>query len=200
MNHDEVSKLWASPENLPQETQSTRLIQGFLDGVRRRRRNERIWLIWSFTSLSIVTALALWLAFGTDKIQLTRDWSLIPMLGIPWAFALYFGYRFAHREKKVPLHDVSVVAALELAINSNRTASAHLGKIALLYGIMAPVFGMAVHHLQMADKISPHETHSLILLMVSVVGAGSTYLAVRYFCHLAPQRKHLQTLLREYGN
>src|ERR1700712_3488585 len=93
MNSNEMQNVWNSPLNNLSPDQQERLAGQFVRRMNRQRRFQSVWLITTFAWLTIISVIAIW-TVSTGNTELTREWALIPLLIVVWAFALHFLRRY----------------------------------------------------------------------------------------------------------
>lgn len=199
MNLNEMQNAWNSPRNNLPTQERQRLAGQFIRQMIRRRRFRAIWLINTFGWLAIIT----WLAIRTvaiGKVNLEQEWGLLPILIVPWAFAIHFLRRFLNSAPVVARGEVSVIDSLRAALSSNRTEQLHLKIVAVLFAIMIPLLAISMRQLHAAGKVSDRELTSIVLFFGTILLASGAGIAARYFGRLLPQQKQLDALLEEPAN
>jgi FtsH-binding integral membrane protein len=199
MNPNEMQNIWNSPRNnLPTEDQQ-RLADQFAWQMIRRRRFQSVWLINTFGWLTIITVLAIW-NVAAGQTTPTQEWGLIPLLLVPWAFAIHFLRRYL-KPVAPPTHgEVSIVDSLRAALASNRETQSHLKLVGVLYVITIPLLALAMRQLHAVGKVSERELTSMALFFGAVLLVCAIGIAVRYFARLQPQQKRLDALLAELAD
>lgn len=197
MTFDEMQKDWNSPRNnlLTEERQT--LAGKFARQMTRRRRFERFWLVNTFTWLSLITGLAIWLC-RWHSISLAQEWALFPLLLVPWGFAIYFLRRHLNPASPATHGELPVLESLSAALASNREAQSHLKIVGLLYLVLIPVLALTMQQLHRADKVSARELNSMALFFAVALILSAAGIAARYFGRLVPQQKQLQELLQQF--
>ena len=198
MNFAEIESIWNSAGNQPSATQQEKRTRQVLAWLRRQRRHQLIWLVWTFGVLLVITGFAGWLVFATDKMHLSMEWGLMPLLLLPWGFAVIFLKRFLKPAPSVYRGDVPIADALCRALQANEAAQFRLRAMGILYAIFLPVLALAMRQLQMAGKVSPRELGSMGAFFGAVLLLSAAGVFARYHCRLKPQREHLKAVLREY--
>ena len=156
MNFDELQTVWNSPANQPNDRAVEILKNQFLVRMQRQRRFQVIWLAWTFLALTALTLFAGWQVFLAAKVNLRHEWALLPVLGVPWAFAIHFLKRFLAQAGFTIQGDVPIVAAFRAALAENLAARHRLRAVAVLYVILIPVLALAMWQLSEAGR-RPHK-------------------------------------------
>ena len=198
MNFAELQTIWNSPGNQPNPAQRERLTQQLLGWVRRQRRHQLMWLVWTFAALTGITAFAGWLLFATNKVDLGKEWGLMPLLLVPWCFALLFLKRFLKPAVSLASGDVPIADALTRALKTNEAAQFRLRAVGVLYAIFVPILAISIWHLHSAGKASTRELFSMATFFGSVLLLCGSGVFARYRFRLKPQHAHLKALLQHY--
>jgi len=198
MNFAELQTIWNSPGNQPNPAQRERLTQQLLAWIRRQRRHQLIWLVWTFAALTAITTFAGWLLLATNKVDLGVEWGLIPLLLLPWCFAVVFLKRFLKPAAPLTSGDLPIADALTRALKANEAAQYRLRAVGALYAIFLPILAVGIWQLHSAGKASTRELFSMGVFFGSVLLLCGTGVFARYRFRLKPQHKHLIALLRCY--
>lgn len=195
MNLNEMQHVWNSPRNnLPTETQQ-RLADQFSRQMVRRRNFQGVWLLNTFAWLTVITAGAI--GMMTVDQRMAREWALLPLLILPWGFAIHFLRRYLKPTTPVAPGEMAIVDSLRVALESNRETGSHLKLVGVLYVIMTPLIALAIRQLHAVGKVSDCELTSMALFFGTVLLAGAGGISIRYFKCLQPQQKRLNALLGE---
>jgi len=196
MNLNEMQSLWNSPGNRPPTAAQQQLADKFTRQMIRRRRFQTFWLIHTLVWLTLITGLAVWNVMA-KKVALGQEWALIPLLLVPWAFAIHFLRRYLKPAAPIARGEVSVADSFRAALGSNRTEQSHLKLVGLLFAIMIPVLAVSMWQLRAADKVSAREMTSMAIFFGGVLLVSGAGVAARYFGRLLPQQRQLNELLAE---
>jgi hypothetical protein len=194
MNLDDMQDLWNSPANRAVDAAQLRLAEAFARRLVRHRRFQTVWLVNVFISLTLITALAVWNVVE-KKVSLAAEWGLVPLLIVPWAFAVFFLRR--HLKPATPLArgELTVADSLRAALAAIRTQQSHLKRVGVLWVVMIPFLAVSLWQLRATGKASARELASMAILFggtALVCGAG---IAARYFAWLLPQERQLKETL-----
>jgi hypothetical protein len=195
MNPNELESAWNSPRNNFPTDEQQRLAEGFARQMIRRRRFQSLWLINTFAWLTIITVVAMG-AIAAGKVTPAQEWSLFPLLLVPWGFAIVFLRRYLKPAAPVAGGEAAVVESLRAALASNQQTRAHLKLVGVLYIIMVPLLAVSMHQLQVAGKVSPRELTSMGVFFGGVLALCGAGVVARYFGRLRPQQRQLEELVR----
>ena len=199
MNFDELKNDWNSPRNnLPTEQQRA-LTEKFSRQMIRRRRFQTWWLIHTFVWLTLISGLAIGM-IATGKANLTLEWGLVPLLLVPWAFAIHFLRRYQKPATPVIRGELPVRDSLNAALVSNRTHQSHLKLVGVLFVLMIPLLVLMIQQLHAAGKVSARELTSMALFFGATLLVCGIGIAARYFGCLLPQQRQLDAVLAELTN
>lgn len=198
MNFNELQTLWNAGGNEPTSVQREKLARQFADKLRRQRRNQLIWLVWTFFVLTVMTGFVSWVIFGTNKVDLAREWGIIPLLLIPWSVAILFLKRFIKPAAPLCRGDVALSAALAAAAAANRAAQSRSKVMGVMYAISIPALACALWQLHAVGKTSSREMLSMAIFFAAVLGLSAAAVFARYRFRLVPQQKHLEALLKQF--
>jgi hypothetical protein len=198
MNFAELEMIWNSAGNQPSAGEQEKITRQTLGWVRRQRRHQGIWLVWTFGVLTVMTSFAGWVLFGTDKVDLGMEWGVIPLLLLPWTFAFIFLKRFLKPEMAAVRGDMPIVEALGRAIRTNEASQCRLRAMGVLYAIFIPVLTVAMWQLHLAGKASPRELFSMAVFFGGVLLLGGAGVFARYRFRLKPQHEQLKAVFGYY--
>jgi len=196
MNSNEMQNIWNSPFNNLSTAQQEQLVGKFVRQMNRRRRFQSLWLINTFAWLTIITAIAFW-TLATGNTNLAREWALLPLLIVPWAFAIYFLRSYLKLSAQPPQGALPIIESLRAALASNRNHQTRLKIVGGLYVILIPLIALAMRQLQGAGKVSGHELTSMAVLFSGALLVSAAAIAALFFGRLVPQQKRLKGLLAE---
>ena len=155
MNFDELQNAWNTPDNNLPTAQQQVLAQRFARQMVRRRRFQTIWLINTFVWLTLITILAIW-TVTSGRTKLAQEWALLPILVIPWAFAIHFLRRYLQSVQSVT-GESPVIDTLRAALRSNLANQTQLKAVGALYVLMIPCLVLSVRQLESTGKIVGRE-------------------------------------------
>jgi hypothetical protein len=196
MNSNEMQNAWNSPFNNLSRDQQEQLAGQFVRRMNRRRQFQSIWLITSFAWLTIITVIAFW-TVAVGNTNLTREWGLLPLLILPWVFAVYFLRSYLKSDAPRAEGTVPIVESLRAALVSNLSHQSRLKIVGGLYVILTPVIALTMRQLQATGKVSGHELTSMAVLFGGALVVGVAGITALFFGRLVPQQKRLEVLLGE---
>ena len=196
MNHDDMQALWNSPANHPADAAQRQLVEQFGRRLIRQRRFQAVWLVNVFVWLTLITALAVWNVVA-KKVSLTVEWGVIPLLIVPWAFAVFFLRRHLKPAALVVRGELTVTDSLRAALAAIRTQQSHLKRVGLLLAIMIPLLAVSLWQLHAAGKTSPRELTSMVAFFGGTLIACGAAIAARHFLWLRPRQRQLDEALAE---
>ncbi len=198
MDIEKMKKLWQCSANAPTVPEAEQIKAKFTRDLRSRYRRFILFLIWVFSALSFATGLVFYQVLVTHKVTLETDWAVLPLLAIPWLFAIRFLAQFRKHNRAHSSYGESIVLTLRAAMDENRLACLRIKRLAWIYLLSAPALALAIHQLKWAGKMNESEVTSMLLLFgVTLITAGG-WAAFRYFRKLLPQRAEIIFLLRDY--
>ena len=196
MNYNDMQALWNSPANRPRGTTQQQFAERFARQLIRRRRFGWLWLINTFLWLTLITALAVWNVVE-KKVAIGSEWALIPLLIVPWGFALHFLRRHLKPGPAVARGEMPVADSFRVALQSNRSEQSHLKLVGVLFVVMIPFLALSMWQLRTTGKVSPRELESMAIFFGATLLICGGGLAARYFGRLRPQQRQLNDLLAE---
>ncbi len=195
---DELLAIWNSTHNRLPAAQQTLFVEKFTRRMVRRRRFQKIWLANTFLWLAAITMLAI-RNVVVGRTNLAHEWSLLPLLLAPWAAAIFF-VRLSLRSRTMKSEgNEPLVVSLREELKSNRIDATQLKWIGALYIVLIPLLVLSMCQLQQVGKMSAHDLTSMTIVFTGILLVCGSGVAWRYFRHLAPQRTHLEELLRHWN-
>jgi hypothetical protein len=198
MNFDELQNAWNTPDNNLPTAQQQALAQRFARQMVRRRRFQTIWLINTFVWLTLITILAIW-TVTSGRTKLAQEWALLPLLVIPWAFAIHFLRRYLQSVKPIS-GESPVIDTLQAALRSNLANQTQLKAVGALYVLMIPCLALSMRQLESTGKIAGRELISMAIFFGAILLVCAAGIAARYFTRLLPQQRQLDRVLSELAN
>ena len=195
MNLNEMQNAWNSPQNIPSLDQQRQLAGQFARQMIRRRRFQSIWLLTTFSWLTIITVFAVW-TFAAGHAMPRMEWGLFPLLLLPWIAAVSF-LRSYLKSAAAAQGSLPVLDSFRAALQSNQAEQKNLKRAAGLLVLMVPLLALVMRQLHVTGKVSDRELASMALFFGAALLAGLVGVAAWYFGRLQPQRKRLETLLAD---
>ena len=197
MNLDEMQHLWNSSINGPTTNQRAEMITQFTNTLHRRRRQELAWLVWTFFVLTVLTGFAGWIVFGTDKVTLSAEWAVIPLLLIPWVFACLFLRKFLRQTLPAARGDVTISDSLRAAMAANESERSKLKALGVMYLIALPVLAFSIWQLHSVGKVSSRELISMVTFLGGALALSAGAVLAKYWFSLVPKARKLKALLSQ---
>ncbi|HYC70753.1 MAG TPA: hypothetical protein VEB66_06070 [Opitutaceae bacterium] len=198
MNEQDIHSAWNSGANRLDRAAALQLKDELVRRLRRQRWRELAWLAWTCLLLTVLSALLVpWLVFH-GRFDPRTDWVLVPLLGLPWGFAIHFVRQFRRRRAAAARAALSIQDALRAAEAENRAAAATLRRVALLQGLFALLLPVAIHQLHAAGKVSGRELGQMAFLFGGILAGGAAFVGLKYFREVRPEGARLAGLLESY--
>jgi hypothetical protein len=192
-----LNEVWNSSGNAPAAAEADALARQALDTIRRARRRQIAFLVWTATALSAVTggAVYAWAARGAAG---GAGWAVGLMLAAQWAAFVHFLRRTLAGGRPPLAGDTSIRESLEALRRKADDDRRGLMVVLALYAVFAPLMAAALLHLREAGKMAPHEALSAAVLGAAVIVIGAAVVSVRLFRIVLPRRRRLEALLEQY--
>ncbi len=196
MNFDDIQSVWNTPANQMDTETARQLKQALAQRLRRQRRTEIVWLLWTGFLLTVITVQVGNWVFLSGKFRLSADWLLLPLLIVPWTLLVSFSRRFFTRRNAEASR--SIPDALRVALSENRAAQAKHKAIAALQLVFVLILPLLMYQLHLAGKASVRELVCMAILFGGALAVAAGLMAFKYFRRLRPEQKRMETLLRSY--
>lgn len=197
MDYEALQHAWTSNANNPNAAASAYLINAAQAELARRRTQLRGLLVFAGVMLTIPLAL-MGLDFVTgqaDVIDLSREWGLIPFALIPFA-ALILIARRATPQSDAP---TGVLLDTFRALRAdNAAARLRILIIGASMIVFAPLLFVLLGQLVVVGKMAPREMESAAIVLGGALALSAVWMGVKYAAQLAPERRHLDTLIAQY--
>lgn len=203
MNFDDIQKTWQSPHNRPDTAQLEKDKMKFLADLRKRNRGAVIFMIWILCVLTFLTGKVGWhLAWpdpAENAIDLSGEWGVILLLGLPWICLLIFFRQYRRYRAANAGCERSLSASVRALLDENRLARERQKWAAILNGLMLLLMPFLVYQLRAAGKAGDE------ILVPAFVMLPALMLCIwcGMFWHqrrvLLPRKRELEALLATYG-
>ncbi len=196
MDYEALQNAWRSSGANPDAAARAYIVGEARATVSRRRAHLRRMLAFAAVMLTIPLALmAVDIVTGqSDFIDLRREWGLIPFALIPFAALILIIRRGDHRDAPVG----SLLESFQALRNDNAAARARIFIIGGAMVVFAPLLIVLLNQLNAVGKMAADEMLSAGLVLGGALAASALWMAVRYFTHLQPERRHLDALIAQY--
>ena len=197
MNYEALQGAWRAHANNPSAAASAYLINEAQAELARRRVHLRGLLIFAGVMLTIPLALmGLDIAAGqSDAIDLSREWGLIPFALIPFAALIFIARRAA---PAAPAPQGALLDTFRALRADNAAARLRVLIIAGSMLVFAPLLLVLLGQLVAVGKMAPHEMGSAAFVLGGALALSALWMGVKYATQLAPERRHLDTLIAQY--
>lgn len=201
MNLNEIEAVWRSSHNQPDPRQTERERSEFVATLRKRDRGFVVGMTLIFTWLVVITGRLLWILVSPDpvrdRIDLTREWAVIPFLLLPWIGAIVFVRQ--HRQRRYRHQEVtgSIVESLRALVDQSRGAEARMRSMLLLHLMGVPLLALCIAQIRAVGKARPHEVSSMIVVFALCIAVSTACLTWVLFSNRRETRR-LQALLAAY--
>lgn len=203
MNFDDIQKTWRSPHNQPSAAQLESDKMKFQADLRKRNRNAVIFMLWIFGVLIFLTGKIvfhlLWPAPGTDSVDFSREWSLVPLFALPWLCLLVFFRKYRRYRHVIANHERSIGASVRALLAENRLSSERYKWVAVLNALMVLLVPLFVHQLRAVGKAGDEillPAYVMLPALILCILAGMYWHQRRV---LLPRRRALEQLLASYA-
>lgn len=196
MDYEALQNAWRSAGNNPSAAASAYLIEEAHATLARQRAQLRRLLVFAGVMLTIPLGLmAVDIVTGqADFIDLSREWGLIPFALIPFVALILIASRAAPRA--VPRG--ALREAFRALRDDNSAARLRIFIIGGAMALFAPVLAVLLNQLVATGKMAPHEMQSAAIVLGGALALSAGWMVVKYFIQLAPERRHLEALIRQY--
>lgn len=175
----------------------------FIADLRSRRRGNLffLWLVFSllvFMTGKVVLHL-LWPDPALDKVDLAREWAIIPFFALPWIGWFYMVRLHRQHHKRHPDYENSINASVVALLDDNRSERARYKVIAGLLVASALWLPFIVHQLQAVGKVENETWIPAFVIYPSFVLFVLVWAFFYYRSKLLPRKRELESLLAEYN-
>ncbi len=202
MNFDDIESVWRSPHNQPNATELEDHKMKLIAELRRRHRASRGLLWLTLIPLLFLTALivrhVLWPDPALDKLDLSREWAVLPLFALPWAgwfimLRLYLRHQTRHLD-----YDRSISASVAASLDENRTERTRYKVITGLLVASIPLVVLIVHQLRAVGKTGNEILLPAYVIWPAYVALMVGWFAWYYFRRLLPKQRQLEVLAQSY--
>ncbi len=202
MNFDDIQKTWQSPHNRPSAAQLEKDKMKFLTDLRRRNRSAVVFMWVIAAVLTFITGEVLfhllWPDPSMDTIDLSREWSVVPLLALPWFCIAIFFRKYRRYRGRHPLSEGSISASLRALLDENRLARERHKWAAIAGGVMLVLMPLIVYQLRAAGKAGDEILVPAFVILPAImlcVFLGAAWHQRRV---LDPRKRELEALLQTY--
>ncbi len=202
MNFADIETMWHSPRNRPNPAELEKQKMQFVADLKRRRRGNVLFLALVFSAMALITGKlvlhVLWPEPGLDRVDLGREWAIVPFSFLPWIgwlfmVRLHWRHYVEHRH-----NDASIRASVAALLDENRAERTRYKFIAGLLVVSVLVLPVIVYQLMEVGKAGREVViPAFVIYPAYVVGT----LAWGWYHHqrkLLPRKSELEALLKSY--
>ena len=204
MNFDDIQKTWQSPQNQPSAAQLEQDKMNFLTDLRKRNRGTVLFMLWILGVLLFLTAkIVLHIAWpdpAKDAIDLSREWSVIPLFALPWLCLLAFFRKYRRHRAAHPDYARSISASVRALLDENHLARERQKWAALLSGVMLLLMPLIVHQLRAVGKAGDEILVPAFVLLPALMLCIFLGMLWHQRRVLLPRKRQLEDLLASYGD
>lgn len=203
MNFADIENTWRSPHNRPSAAELEQQKMKFITDLRKRRRGNLLFLWLVFSLLVFMTGKVvlhvLWPDPALDKVDLAREWAIIPFFALPWIGWLFMVRLHRQHQTRHPDYGNSINASVAALLDENRSERSRYKVIAGLLVASTLILPVVVHQLRAVGKARDE------ILLPAYVGWPLYVLFVLvwaffyYRRKLLPRKRELEALLAEYN-
>ena len=202
MNFADIENTWRSPHNRPDQAQLEKQKMEFIADLNKRRRGN-LFLLWLVFSLLVfltgkVALHVLWPDPSLDRVDLSREWAIIPFFALPWIGWGVLDFLHRRHVRRHPRVERSIPASVAALLDGNRSERVRYKVIAGLLVASALGLPSIVHQLRTVGKAGDEIlVPAFVIYPLYVVGV-----LVWAFIHdrrkLLPRKQELEALLKSY--
>src|SRR5688572_25239869 len=203
MNFAEIQHAWQSPHNRPTAAQLEKDKMNFITDVRRRHRGQRIFLCLVLIPLVLITGKVvlhlLWPAPELDKVNLAREWAIIPFFALPWiGWLMMLGLHRQHRARNAN-YERSINASVAALLDENQTERTRYKFIAGLLICSVIVLPIIVFQLRAVGKAGDEILIPAFVIYPLYVAIMLGWFVYTFRKKLDPRKRELESLLASYN-
>lgn len=202
MNFADIENTWRSPHNRPSAAELEKQTMKLIDELRRSRRTSRGLLWLTAVPLVLLTGRlllhAIWPSPGLDRLDLAREWVVVPFFLLPWVGWLLFWRSQRRHEAAHADYAQSIQAGVSALLDQNRREGARSHLVAALLLLSVPLVGGVVWQLRMVGKAGDEILVPALVIYPAYVVLTVAWIAFDHLRKNLPRRKELEALLAEY--
>jgi len=202
MNFADIEKTWQSAENRPSAAQLEKQKMNLIDDLRRRRRDTRGLLWLTAIPLVLITGRlllhAIWPAPGLDRLDLAREWMIVPFFLLPWAGWFLMWHLYRRHAARHADYERSIQASVHALLDENRREGWREIAVGALLLASLPLIGGVVWQLRAVGKMGDEVLIPAFVIYPTYVLLMVGWMGHTYLKKVLPRRKELETLLADY--
>jgi hypothetical protein len=203
MNFADIEKTWQLPHNRPSADQLEKQKMDLNYELHRRRRASRGLLWLTAIPLVLITGKLLlhilWPDPTLDRLNLTREWVVVPFFLLPWAGWLLIWRQHRRHEAAHGEYARSIQASMAALLDENRREG--LRSLVAAAGLLLslPLLGGVVWQLRAVGKMGDEVLIPAFVIYPTFVVLMVGWIAWEYARKTRPRQKELEGLLSEYS-
>lgn len=202
MNFADIQKTWRSPHNRPPAAEMEKQKMKFITDLRARRRANLGLLVITLLPLLFLTGKVvfhvLWPDPALDKVDLTREWGIIPFFALPWIGWLFMVRQYRQHRQRHPNCENSIAASVAALLDENQVERRRYQVIAGLLIASVAILPVIIHQLRAVGKAGDEILIPAYVVWPAYVLLTLAWAAYHYRSKLLPRKKELEALLAEY--
>jgi hypothetical protein len=192
MNTNDLKYIWAAPENALPPDRARKFARVALEQVGRERKRRRGLLAFISVMVTVVTIGCVW-----QMLRREIAWPATAILAAQWITALAL-WRLFRQDGVMPTGEQSIRDTLEVLLRKVKTRCRELQTMLGLFLLAIPLATLSIFQLEQSGKMRPHEAASASALFGVILFGVTGWLLYDLFARKVPERRHLESLLREY--
>jgi hypothetical protein len=203
MNFADIEKTWRSARNSPSAAQLEKQKMELITELHRRRKASRGLLWLTVIPLVLVTGRLLlhilWPDPALDRLDLGREWMVVPFFLLPWA-GWFLMWR-QHRRHEAVHGDYarSIQASTAALLDENRREG--LRSLVAVGGLLLslPLLGGVVWQLRAVGKMGDEVLIPAFVIYPAYVVLMVAWIGWQYVRKTRPRQRELEALLSDYN-
>jgi len=203
MNFADIEKTWQSAGNRPSAAQLEKQKMDLINELHRRRRAGR-GLLW-FTGIPLVLVTGRLLVYifwpdpALDRLDLTREWVIVPFFFLPWAGWFLIWRQHRRHEAVHGEYARSIQASMAALLDESRREG--LRSLVAAAGLLVslPLLGGVVWQLRAVGKMGDEVLIPAFVIYPAFVVLMVGWIGWQYVCRSRPRQKELEGLLSDYN-
>ena len=195
-----LEEAWRSSANNPAAAANAYLMQDLAATLKVRRASARSLLVFAGAALGIQLGFFAYslLTGRGDAIDWSREWAIVPFFAIPVVVLGLIWRRYRAHMRRHPEIRAALPDAFRALLDENAFARLRVKVIAGSYVVVVPVLAWLIQQLGEVGKMEPRHQQQMGIIFGAALSVGAAYLAFKYFSQLVPERRRLESLLRQY--
>jgi hypothetical protein len=198
MDFESLERVWASGANTLSHAAETYVMEQTMKTLKSRRDGFAFAMGLIGLCLTGWTGVMAYTLVFRRVVDLSREWSLLLMLAVPWGLLLLFQAQHRRHVRDFPNADQSMPEALAALIDENRVRQARARLMLVTLPLFVAVLALVLWQLVQVGKMELRQVAQGGLFFGGVLLASAAVQAVIYFTRTRPEGERLQRLLDSY--